>query len=111
LDAKYNEISSCHLDGIEDDDTKERLKKKLMESNEARRDLLDVIDVPDLTEDERRARMKPARKPRKDKGTDTEMRGKEEIDVLAMKLDLNIMVGGTVPVIILSHYEHSMNTL
>ena len=30
----------------------------------------------------------------------TEMGGKEEIDVLAMKLDLNIMVGGTVHVII-----------
>jgi len=59
LDHKYNEIFSCHLDGIEDDDTKERLKKKLMESNEVRRDLLDVIDVPDLTEDERQARMKP----------------------------------------------------
>ena len=40
----------------------------------------------------------------------TEMGGKEEIDVLAMKLDLHIMVGGTVPVIILHHYEHSMNT-
>jgi len=26
LDANYNEISSCHLDGIEDDKTKERLK-------------------------------------------------------------------------------------
>jgi len=36
LDAKYNEISSCHLDGIEDDDTKERLKDKLMESTEVR---------------------------------------------------------------------------
>jgi len=39
----------------------------------------------------------------------TEM-GKEEIDDLGMKLDLNIMVGGTVPVINLPHYEHSMNT-
>ena len=29
-----------------------------MESNEVRRDLLDVIDVPGLTEDERQARMK-----------------------------------------------------
>jgi len=69
LDAKYNDISSYHLDGIEDDDTKKKLKKKLMESIEVRRDLLDVIDVPDLTEDERQARMKPARKPRKDKGS------------------------------------------
>ena len=58
LDAKYDEISSYHLDGIEDDDKKERLKKELMESTEVRRDLLDVIDVPDLTEDERQARMK-----------------------------------------------------
>ena len=42
----------------------------MIESNKARRDLLDVIDVPDLTEDERQAIMKkPARKPRKDKGT------------------------------------------
>ena len=72
LDAKYNEISSCHLDGIEDDDKKGRLKKKLMERNEVRRDLLDVIDVPDLTEDERQAMKKlrkDKRKPRKDKGT------------------------------------------
>jgi len=58
LDAKYNDISSYHLDGIEDDDTKKRLKKELMESIEVRRDLLDVIDVPDLTEDERQAMMK-----------------------------------------------------
>jgi len=36
-----------------------------MESTEVRRDLLGVIDVPDLTEEERQARIKP----RKDKGT------------------------------------------
>ena len=64
MDAKYNDISSYHLDGIEDDKTKKRLKKKLMESIEVRRDLLDVI-VPDLTEDERQAMMKLY----KDKGT------------------------------------------
>jgi len=47
LDAKYNDISSYHLDGIEDDDKKERLKKKLMETTIPTKKKQDFIDSRD----------------------------------------------------------------